>query len=182
MKNKKKKKDKTQKSNIQSIFDRTSVSEYLSTVKMEYQFERNKKISFENRAGIMLTVYGGLAIIIIDKVNFRTVLDRFTVPLDFLTLINILSGISTYVLFSIAILFLSKIVSVDKYINFNVEQIDEDLLNEEKHVGAARIALTYKRIIMDHRLINELKAQRLKDSIRIIIISLITLLLYIITK
>ncbi len=165
----------------ESNIDKTSITEYLQTVKMEYGFERNKKVSFENRAGIMLTVYGGLALILFEKVKIRSIVDMFNINLTLLKLVNIISGILVYIFFTISLFLLSKIISVDKYRNFEVDQIDEKLMSEDNYIGTARLVLTYKEIILSHRTINEKKATNLKNAIRLILATLLSLMIYLST-
>ena len=52
----------------------TAIVEYLEIVKSEYETERNKKQSFENRAGLIMALLGAICIFLFEKVNLRDVI------------------------------------------------------------------------------------------------------------
>ena len=49
--------------------ENTAILEYLDAVKHEYDCEAEIKTSFENRAGVLLTLLGAVCIFLFDKVK-----------------------------------------------------------------------------------------------------------------
>lgn len=52
------------------LYDFTSISECLDVVMHEYDLERSKKQSFDNRAGIIITVFVAIVIAIYKKMKY----------------------------------------------------------------------------------------------------------------
>ena len=55
--------------NILPKIEETAILEYLDIVKSEYETERNKKQSFENRAGLIMALLGAICIFLFEKVG-----------------------------------------------------------------------------------------------------------------
>lgn len=119
--------DQNIKKNLPKIED-TAILEYLDIVKSEYEIERNKKQSFENRAGLIMALLGAICIFLFEKVKLNDVFSFTTLPLNFLTLIKILSGLSVYVGFLFTMIMIIKTITVNQHNNFEVKSIDEYLL------------------------------------------------------
>lgn len=51
--------------------DNTAIVEYLEIVRSEYETERNKKQSFENRAGLIMALLGAICIFLFENLNYR---------------------------------------------------------------------------------------------------------------
>ena len=51
--------------------DNTAIVVYLEIVRSEYETERNKKQSFENRAGLIMALLGAICIFLFEKLNYR---------------------------------------------------------------------------------------------------------------
>ncbi len=62
----------TQEINV-PIEEDTAINEYLDIVKTEYEIERGKKESFENRVGIILALVGAMCIFLLEIVNLKDV-------------------------------------------------------------------------------------------------------------
>ena len=51
--------------------DNIAIVEYLEIVRSEYETERNKKQSFENRAGLIMALLGAICIFLFENLNYR---------------------------------------------------------------------------------------------------------------
>lgn len=157
----------------------TAIVEYLEIVKSEYETERNKKQSFENRAGLIMALLGAICIFLFEKVNLRDVIALMTISLTFTDLIRIISGLSVYggLLFTMTMII--KTINVKQHSNFEVKSIDETLLAEQRLLSLCKIIFTYRDIIVQHRELNEKRATAFRMSLYGISITLIAIIVYI---
>ncbi|MDC4251942.1 hypothetical protein M3X99_13080 [Clostridium perfringens] len=161
------------------IIDNVVTLEYFDVIKNEYEIERNKKQSFESRASLIITILGAICVFVFDKINFSQLYEISQKPLYLLGLVKIIIGITVYLSFITTVILLVKAINVDKYENFEVNNIDEKLMLENKVEGIMRLVLTYKKIILNHRSINEKKAKNLRYSFLGIIITILSIVIYI---
>lgn len=160
----------------------TAITEYLEVVKSEYDIERAKKESFENRAGIVLALIGTLAIFVLEVVKLNEILSLFSTTLTFWIFLKIVSGLSVYGGFVFTVVNVFHTISTKQHPNFEVKSIDESLLQENRMNALARLILTYKNIIIEHRELNENRAKTFKKSLLGCIISIIALVIYSLIK
>lgn len=156
-----------------------ALSEYFELVKNEYEIERNKKVSFENRAGIFLALIGTIGVFLFDKVQFKEIIPLFSIPLTFCVLIKIISCFLVYLSLAFTMLYLIKTITVKQHNNFEVRNIDEVLLAENRINALTRIIFTYRDIICQHRQVNEDRAKTFKLSLYGVVIMLIATVIYI---
>lgn len=159
--------------------DDTAMAEYLDIISNEYEIERNKKQSFENRAGLIMALMGTICIFLFEKVQLQDVYALTRLELTFINLIKIFSGLLVYIGFLYTFIMLIRIVSVNRYNNFDVRCIDEDLLTEYRTVAICRAILTYKDIIVQHRDQNEHKAATLRKALCGMAITIVAVIIYI---
>ena len=88
----------------------------------------------------------------------------FNQALTFTLLIKIISGIMIYVLFALIFIAIIKTIAT-KHDNFDVTNINESLLVENKIDAVARLIFTYSSIIKQHREINESRARWYKIAL-----------------
>ena len=157
----------------------TAIIECLDVVKNEYQTERNKKQSFENRAGLVMALLGVICIILFEKIQLRDIYDLTILPLTFLNLLIIFSGTAAYFGFLFTMIELVKTISVKAQDNFEVKNIDESLLSELRISALCKIIFTYRDIILQHRALNEKRATMFKKSLYGISFTLISMIVYI---
>ena len=79
------------------IVAETAMQEYLDIVRSECENERNKKVSFENRAGIFLALIGSFCVYLFDKIPFKDIFGMYNSTLSFNILIQIISGAMVYI-------------------------------------------------------------------------------------
>lgn len=157
----------------------TAIVEYLEIVKSEYETERNKKQSFENRAGLIIALLGAICIFLFEKVDLCDIISLMTISLTFVDLIKIISGLAVYGGFLFTMIMIIKTINVKQHSNFEVKSIDETLLAEQRLVSLCKIIFTYRDIIVQHRELNEKRATAFRNSLYGVSITLIAIIVYI---
>ena len=157
----------------------TAIVEYLEIVRSEYENERNKKQSFENRAGFIMALLGAICIFLFEKVKLQEIIPLMEESLTFLKLSKIISGLEVYVCFAFTIIMLILTIIVKEHDNFEVKNIDESLLVEKRLTALCKLILTYKSIIIQHRELNEKRAVAFRRSLYGICITLVSIIIYI---
>ncbi len=157
----------------------TAINEYFDIVKNEYEIERNKKQSFENRAGLILALLGAVGIFLFEHIDLKEVIILVTKSLNFLELMRIVLGFSIYISFLFTMVMIIKTITVKQHHNFEVKNIDEELIMEERTSSLIRLIFTYRDIIIQHRELNEIRAKTFRKSLYGICVTLITVIIYI---
>lgn len=151
----------------------TPISEYLEVVQKEYEYERDKKQSFENRSGLILTLVGGIVIFLVEKVRIK---DLFIG--SYLTIAQLVA-IVIYGCFIYTFFQLYKVMKIEKHDTLGISEINCDLMEEDRVNGVARIILTYKDVIKAHRRLNNKRAKAFNKALIGLIVSAILVSLYI---
>lgn len=157
----------------------TAIVEYLDIVKSEYENERNKKQSFENRAGLIMALLGAICIFLFEKVQLKEIFSFMVMPLTFLDFIKIISGLAVYIGFLFTMIMIIKTIIVKQHNNLEVKSINETLLAEQRIVALCKLIFTYRDIILQHRELNEKRAKAFRKSLYGISITLISVIIYI---
>lgn len=157
----------------------TAMVEYLEIVRSEYEIERNKKQSFENRAGLIMALVGAICIFLFENVQLKQIFSLMTVQLTFIVFTKIISGLVVYGGFLFTIIMVIKTISVNKHNNFEVKRIDEELLSEQRVAALSRVIFTYRDIIIQHRELNKKRAKAFRKSLYGIAITLVAVIIYI---
>lgn len=157
----------------------TAIVEYLEIVRSEYETERNKKQSFENRAGLIMALLGAICIFLFEKVKLQDIVYLMTTSLTFVELTKIITGLAVYVCFAFTMAMIVFTITVKQHNNFEVKNINETLLGEQRIVALCRIILTYKSIIIQHRELNEKRASAFRKSLYGICATLVSIIIYI---
>lgn len=160
----------------------TAMLEYLEIIKSEYENERNKKQSFENRAGLIMALLGAICIFLFEKVQLKDVFALMTIPVTFIDLLEIFSGFAVYVGFIFTMTTIIETIVVKQHNNFEVKNITESLLIEQRIGALCRLIFTYRDIILQHRALNEKRAVAFKKSIIGISVTLVSVIIYITIK
>jgi hypothetical protein len=157
--------------------DETIGAECLDVVLREYEIERGKRQSFENRAGIVMAVLAALAIFVFEKIPFTGVMEQaLNSPCPIL---KAGSCAASYVCFLFSLLYTINTLWVRHYDNFLVENIDPEMLGRDPYYGTALLIGRYKKIIKQHRENNEKVANSLMWSMIWLGITLASIVLYI---
>lgn len=157
----------------------TAIEEYLDIVKSEYETERNKKQSFENRAGLIMALLGAVCIFLFEKVQLKDIFVLMTIPLTFLNLSKIIIGLVVYGCFLFTLIMIIRTITVKSHDNFEIKSIDEALLREQRLIALCKIIFTYRDIIIQHRTLNEKRAKSFRKSLYGISATLIAIIVYI---
>lgn len=161
---------------------KTAIEECFDIVKSEYKIERNKKQSFENRAGFIITFLGVICVFLLGEVQLKEVFSLKTVSLTFLDFVKILSGLMVYACILFTMVMLIKTITIKPHANFDVRSINETLLEKERLTVLREIIFAYKKIIIQHRTQNELRAKDFRNSLYGLSATLIFIIIYITFK
>lgn len=156
----------------------TAIIEYLEVVKSEYEIERGKKESFENRVGIILALIGAMCIFLLELIKPSEIFSIFTVPLTFSLLLKIIFGFLVYLGLGATLLNSFIAISTKKQANFEVKNINERLLADDRMTALAKIIFTYRDIIVQHRHLNEKRAKAFKRSLTGCVVTIISTIIY----
>lgn len=159
--------------------DDTAIIEYFDIIKKEYEIERNKKQSFENRAGLILALLGAICIFLFENIELKFIISLMNSQMNFLDFIKILSGLVVYIGFIFTIIMIIKTITINQHNNFEVKSINEELLSEQRITSLCRIIFTYRDIILQHREMNEERAKTFRKSLYGISITLIAIIIYV---
>lgn len=152
--------------------------EYLEVFKKEYEFERVKKQSFENRAGIILTLITGIFTFLIKDLevssNFIKIFkaENLTI-ISFLEFFDI---IAMYTFFAFTSFYLIKIISIRSHDVYDVNC--EINYKENYNIILNDLLFNFKEIVNSHRKNNEKRANYFKKSLIFLSITFICIFLY----
>lgn len=170
--------EESESDSLVSVSD-TAIIEYLEVVKSEYENERNKKQSFENRAGLILAFLGAICIFVFEQVKISTILELMELPMNFFILVKIVSGIFVYMCFLYTMIMVIKTIVVKMHNNFEVKNIDDPLIFEERIRALLRITFSYRDIIIQHRENNEVRALTFRNSLYGVAITIVSIVTYV---
>lgn len=85
-----------------------SIAEYLEVLKIEYERDLTKRQSWQNRAGMILTVLSAICVFVLDKVKISDVLKLTSETMTFIILIKILAGSCVHISFLLSLFFFNK--------------------------------------------------------------------------
>lgn len=180
MKHSYKKANKNELNNKKLIDDsHTAIAEYLSTTQNEYQIELNRTDSIESKSGLIMTLLGGICIFLFDKIELKDIFSLMTNAVTFLDFFRIVDGLLVYTSFFFTLIMIIKTINIRLDFNLIIESIDEELVSEERIVALCRIIFTYRDIILRRQEINEKKANSFKKALSGIIVTFITIIIYI---
>lgn len=164
----------------QERIDDVVLTEYIKVVENEYNAERNKKNSFETRAGILLTFLGAIIVFLMEKIHLLNTAFRFTAE-ECSCLLNLKSliGLLVYVFLGLAIHKLIELISVRPHDSFDVSEIDEELLTNNKLEALCKLMFTYRDIVVSFRKQNEQRASALKFALYCVFSTLVCAVFYV---
>lgn len=163
----------------EALLSNTAINEYLDIVRSEYEIERSKKQSFENRAGLIMALIGATCIFVFEQVDLGNVFSLLFEPMTFVVFLKIISGVGVYVGFAFTMYMIIKTISIRQHNNFEVKNIDEELLGEKRVSALVRIIKTYRDIIIQHRNLNEKRADTFRKSLYGVTATLIAVVVYV---
>lgn len=164
---------------FQADVSQTVILEYLEIVKSEYEIERNKKQSFENRAGLVLALLGAICIFLFEHVKIKDIVSLMTISLSFVDLVKIIVGLIIYIAFLYTMIMSLTTIWVKQHNNFEVKNINETLLSENRLIALCKIIFTYRDIIIQHRGLNEKRAKTFRRSLVGVCITFIASIIYV---
>ena len=160
--------------------DKTSAFECLDIMIKEYEQERSKRQSFESRSSIIITVVAALSIFVLERVHISEIFGIISSDsLSFSQLVRIVSGTGVYLGFVLTLCFIIKTVRVEKIIALDVKQVNEKLIGKPRLEGITKLIITYREIILQHRELNEKKAQALRQAFIWLVVSIISVAVFV---
>ena len=152
--------------------EETTIQEYFEVVQKEYEYERNKKQSFENRAGIVLTAVGGILVFILERVPIKEVFLTSNFGLKDLVAILVYCG------FVVTFFNLYRVIKVDKHDTLDIYEINNQLMIKDRVNGTASIVLTDVNVIKSHRVLNNTRGAAFNKALVVLMWSLIFVAIY----
>ena len=147
-----------------TLCELTSVEECLTVAMHEYNIERNKKQSFDDRAGITITVLVAIIIAIYDKIPLKEIYYISNEPLTFVLLKQIITTIMIYLLLLVTFYYSIKILKVKTIENFDIFIINNDFISAAKIDSVAKLLEAYLNLTEIHRNKNNYLAKQLEKS------------------
>ncbi|SDH83563.1 hypothetical protein [Desulfosporosinus hippei] len=164
------------------LFDLTSISECLNIAMHEYDLERNKKQSFDNRAGIIIPVFAAIGIAIYNIISVKDIIHSMSQPITFVLLLQIVTGLMAYFSLISSFVFAVNVISVKPFENFDIKIIDSQFISMAKIQSGSKLLEVYLNLVRIHRKRNEQTAKMLARSQWSMIISIILIMAYLILK
>ncbi len=169
-----------QREGDRKLYDLTSISECLSVAMHEYSIERNKKQSFDDRAGIIITIFAAIIIVIYDKIPLAEIIEKMYQPLTLIILLQIITGCLFYIGLIASLIHAVMIIAVKPSKGFDLSIISSEFIWTAKIYSVSKLLETYLSLANIHRSKNEDIAKELVISQRSMIISIISLMIYLI--
>lgn len=156
----------------------TAIIEILDIVKSEYEIERSKKESFENRASIVLAFIGALCVFVLEKITLSEIISMCHQTLTFVIWIKIVTGFIIYFSLGTAIIFSFLTIRTKKHLNFEVDNINMSLMKQKRIKSLIAMIKAYRSIILQHRVLNENRSKTFSVSLICSIISIFAIVVY----
>jgi len=163
--------------NDKALYDLTSINECLTVSMHEYDIERNKKQSFDNRASLIITVLSAIMIAIYDKIPLKSILSMVEAPLTFIILMQIITTVLIYMLLVTALYYSIRIISVKTSENFDITIINGDFAGSAKIDSVSKMLEIYLNLTVIHRRKNGIFAKQLAKSQVSMIISIVLIII-----
>ena len=106
----------------------TAIDKCLDILQSEYIIERNKKTSFESRAGVILALIGTFCVFLLENVEISDIFALIEMPLTFQSLVKIVSGILMYLCMLVSLEASLYILIAKKFMNFEVKSVNDELM------------------------------------------------------
>ena len=158
--------------------DSITLLDCLEILQNEYNVERNKRQSFETRAGIIITLLAAICVFMFERINLIKILSQFEKPITMHLLVTDLSAIGVYMCFGLTLYYAIKTIEVKEYHNFNVSAINESFIGKPRLEGCILIIKNYRNIIIQHRQVNANSAKTLSRAFKCMIGIIICLIIY----
>ena len=166
------------KHNENKEVQKIALGNYLDIVKMEYQVELGKKVSFENRAGILLTLFGVIVVFLFGKLPLNNFNAYFEENLTIFIIFKLISLVGLIITTIFSIYQIMKVLTVSEYENFGLDKVDDDKLIKSENIGAAVLFKSYQKVVIDLQKKNNIKAERLKKAIMFLFGMLLFYIIY----
>lgn len=155
--------------------------EYLETFKKEYENERIKKQSLETRAGLIVTLLGGIFIFLINDLKiFKNLFIIFETDTSLEKYLKFFISLSITLFLILTFYELVNILNINEYAAFYVEDNIDYTLKYSDTLDD--LLLSYKEIIIIHRKINSRNAYSFSKAINYLVFLFIFIIIFLIMK
>lgn len=145
---------KSHVSSVKTHESETAIDKCLDILQSEYIIERNKKISFESRAGIILALIGTFCVFLLENVEISEIFALIEMPLTFQSLVKIVSGILMYLCLLVSLGASLYILVAKKILNFEVNSMNDEFMLLQRETAMKELINAYRGIISHHRMVN----------------------------
>lgn len=157
------------------FYEKNSIQEYYDLIMEEYSVERDKKNSFDSRAGIILGFLGIIVIYIFDGIKINELFNNLGDPIQLQPTLKILVVLVTIISFFVSLYYSIRVLNVEAYTGYKVSNITKDKLKNNSGIYTkALFVMEYKEVVMSYRANNLIKAKYLYKSIFSIAILIIS--------
>ena len=146
---------KSHVSSVKTHESETAIDKCLDILQSEYIIERNKKTSFESRAGVILALIGTFCVFLLENVEISEISALIEMPLTFQSLVKIVSGILMYLCLLVSLGASLYILVAKKFMNFEVKSVNDELMAKQREDALKELINAYRDIISHHRMVNK---------------------------
>lgn len=171
--------DDPQKQSMKVPVGDTSLLDSLEVLKQEYQAERNKRQSFETRAGLIITVLAALCAFVFKQIKITGILALAQAPMTFFALLKILAGVFAYISFIGTLWCVFKTIRVRDTLVISTELFDSHFLGQPRLTGVWDLVDEYIKFVDQHREMNDNRATALQHSFYWICGTIVSVMIYI---
>lgn len=164
------------------VNDKELVYEYYLVAKNEYQQERSKKHSLENRAGVLFAFLGAIIAFVLDKVKLTDIFEICKEPISCSSVVQAISAFLFFVSILATFFFLWKVIDIVEVKSLNLNNVTNAMLKEKTSTGYYRFFKIYNAMYEDLNEKNNKKAKNLKYALISMMAMLLCLVIYINAK
>lgn len=161
---------------------------YLELVVREYEIERDKKTSYENRTGFILALLGVLILFMLEKMEFKNQVQvvlnygfKYNDICFYKEVVKIFFGIGCFIFLILAFFASIEIIGIKLHFNIDTKIINQKNLEVDDFKTKSFLISRYRKIINDHRTLNEKRSKlmvKVFNYIKYILICIVFYFLY----
>lgn len=157
----------------------TAIVEYFESIRHEYDCQADQKNSFENRSGFLLSVFGVIFVYVMDKAPIKDIIAQYTTPLTFVILLKIIAGTVIYLGFLSTFILLLLTIATRKQKLFDVSNIDNKRLEEERYKALVMLSLSYQDAVNNRIQLNDRRGKLYRLALYAFVVTFFAAALYI---
>ncbi len=155
--------------------EENSVGIIMNALLRELDEQKTRKLGFENRAGIALTLVGAISVVTIDKIKISEIISRMYFPFDFFDLLFIISGLLFYISYVVSIIFLLLAINSRKYNTIDPKYFSDEFLQYSKDQTEVFQVQYYRDLLLNHQERNDILALQYTTGISSLMVAVLFL-------